>query len=87
MNIKMHPLADIVLHIGILLIVASMLIHDGFAGGVSAKRHAEWKSHEKAMTAMEAHREMFFEKWSTALQSAECEATVIEAIKGTERRS
>ena len=86
MNIKMNPLADIVLHIGILMVVASMLIHDGVADDVSAKRYAEWKAHEQNMIDREAQRERFFERWSQALQSSECEATVIEAIKDMEPR-
>ena len=81
MNIKMSPFTDLLLHAVILVAVAFMLIHDGVAGGVSAERHAEWKSHEENMMEREAQRERFFERWSKALQSAECEATVIEVIK------
>ena len=86
MNIKMNPLADIVLHIGILMVVASMLIHDGTAESEGDRRYAEWKIHEKNMMERETQRERFFERWSKALQSAECEVTVIEAIKDLEPR-
>ena len=83
---KIHWLTDIILHAVILIAVGYILIHDGVADDTAALRHAEWQAHEQAMMAREAQREVFFEKWSKALQSAECEATVIEAIKGMERR-
>ena len=86
MNIKMNPLADIVLHVGILMVVAFMLIHDGTAENEGDRRYAEWKIHEQNMMDREAQRERFFHRWSQALQSAECEATVIEVIKGLEPR-
>jgi len=86
MKIKINPLADIVLHIGILMIVASMLIHDGTAESEGDRRYAEWKIHEQNMIEREAQRERFFERWSKALQSSECEVTVIEAIKDLEPR-
>ena len=81
MNIKMNPLADIVLHVGILILVASMLIHENTEESEGDRRYAEWKIHEQNMMEREAQRERFFHRWSQALQSAECEATVIEAIK------
>ena len=86
MNIKMNPLADIVLQLGILLIVAAMLIQDGAPESEGDRRYAEWKAHEMNMIEREAQRERFFERWSKALQNAECEITVIEAIKDLEPR-
>jgi len=45
------------------------------------KFYKDWIAHQKDMIAREERREIFFERWGKALENAECEATVIEAIK------
>ena len=81
-NLHMSPAMDMMLHAVILVAVAAMLVHGGSVDGDMEKRHLEWKTHEQAMMLREERREIFFARWGKALENAECEAAVIEAIKG-----
>ena len=78
---KLNFYTDVVLHAAILLLVAGMMIQSNDSQSDAELRHTEWKKHEQAMIEREAQREQFFFRWGKALQNAECEATVIEAIK------
>ena len=81
-NLQISPAMDMMLHAVILVAVAAMLVHGGSAADSMEKRHLEWKAHEQNMIAREERREVFFARWGKALENAECEAAVIEVIKG-----
>ena len=78
---KINFYTDVVLHSAILVAVAVVLIQSNDSQSDAELRHMEWKKHEQNMIEREEQRERFFFRWSQALQNAECEATVIEAIK------
>jgi len=42
---------------------------------------ADWHKHAHAMEAAENTRRLFFERWANAMENAECEASVIDAIR------
>ena len=81
-NLQMSPAMDMMLHAVILVAVAAMLVHGGSADDYREKMYLEWKDHQRDMVSREERREIFFARWGTALNNAECEATVVEAIKG-----
>ena len=78
---KINFYIDVIVQAAILLMVAGMLIQSSGSQSDAERRYAEWKKHEQNMIEREAQRGRFFFRWSQALQNAECEATVIEAIK------
>ena len=83
---KINFYTDVVLHSAILVAVAAVLIQSDGSKSDAELRYGEWKQHEQNMIEREAQRERFFHRWSEALENAECEATVIEAIKEVEPR-
>ena len=83
---KLSFYIDVLVQAAILLMVAGIIVQGKDAQSDAELRHAEWKKHEQAMIEREAQREQFFFRWGKALQNAECEAVVIEAIKEVEPR-
>jgi hypothetical protein len=81
-NLRMSPAMDMALHAVILVAVASILVHGGNVDGDREQMYLEWRSHHQDMVSREERREVFFARWGKALKNAECEAAVIEAIKG-----
>ncbi len=73
---------DVIVHAVVLALIAFVLVQGNGHRGADEARYIEWKAHEANMIRREERREVFFARWGEALQNAECEAAVIEVIKG-----